>query len=268
MPKVLGFDLGLNHGAVIELTDGKLTWLGYYTDSASAAERCSDAHRMKLEKTNDRQINSMMRLAWLENWLDKHVLIPRRPDYVGIEDYAIRAEQGAHYLGELGGIARILVWFRGIPLRLHDPISTKMFATTDGTAKKDLVEECVRTYWGHDFSQYNPPINPKTGKVNRQTSEDLADAFAIAQLVWTEVRLRAGEITTADLDHPKRIQVFNRTTKTYPTNILGREWIHNPKGAPAPHAGLRARMESKIAELEATAPKAARMLKDLLADGV
>jgi len=268
MIKVLGLDLALNHGAAIELTDGVLTWMSYYTDSAAAAGRSKDAHRMKLEKTTDRQSNAIMRLAWLENWLDKQVLIPHRPDYLGIEDYAIRAEQGAHYMGEFGGIARILVWFRGIPFRLHDPISVKMFATTDGTAKKDLVEERVREDWGQDFSKYNPPANAKTGKVNRQTSEDLADAYAVAQLVWTEYQLRAGTISTSDLDHPKRIQVFNRVTKTYPTNILGREWIQNPKGAPAPHAGLRGRIEDKIRELDKTAPKAASMLRELLSDGV
>jgi Holliday junction resolvasome RuvABC endonuclease subunit len=209
----------------------------------------------------------MARLAWIENWLDKTCLIPHPPDYAGVEDYAIRVEQGAHYMGEVGGIIRILLWFRGIPFRLSDPISVKMFATHDGTAQKDLVEECVKERWGVDFSEFNPPAHKKTGKVNRTTSEDLCDAYSVAMLTWTEYRLRTGQITTADLGHEKEIRVFNRVTKTYPTSLLGREWIQNPGGSKTPHGGLRERIESKIKALEGKAPGAAKMLKELLQDG-
>jgi Holliday junction resolvasome RuvABC endonuclease subunit len=165
--------------------------------------------------------------------------MPRVPHYVAIEDYAVRAEQGAHYLGEAGGIARILCWFRGVSLRLHDPVTAKMFVAHDGTCQKDEVERCVLERWGVDFSKFNQPRpNPTekkpNPKQNRTTSEDLSDAFALAQMAWTEVQIRRGELNLSDL-HPKEIQVFNRVTKTYPVSLLGRDWIKNPDGVPTPH---------------------------------
>jgi hypothetical protein len=238
--KVVGFDLALNHMAAVELTDGVMTNHWFVTDIAASAARGKGVGlRLKRPKTKEKQIMQIHRLAQLENFIDKTVLMPSSPDYVGIEDYAIRAEQGAHYMGEVGGIARILCWFRGIPFRLHDPQSVKMFIAHDGTCQKDSVERAIAERFGVDFGVYNPPrakpskrvANPKQ---NRTTSEDLSDAYSVAWMVWTEVRLRAGEIMLKDL-HPKEIQVFNRVTKTYPVSLLDREWIHNPDGTPTPH---------------------------------
>lgn len=277
MTRVIGFDLALNHGAAVELDDGVPVWWRYYTDIASSAERGKEhATRLQLPPSaKERQQRQMLRLAQIEHWIDKEVLVPRAPDFAGIEDYAIRAEQGAHYMGEVGGVARLLLWFRGIPFRLHDPISVKMYATHDGTAQKDAVERAMtERYPDVDFARYNPPKSTKPnkrGKIpkeNRQTSEDLADALAVAELVWVECQLRSGIIQMKDLDHPKKIQVFNRITKTYPVSLLGREWIQNPKGAPTPHGGLRTRIESAIKRAQgAGAMRTARMLKELLADG-
>jgi len=268
---VHGADLALNHGAIVQLTDGVLTGHWYYTDIVGAfrkGETGGHAARVPVFKTSDRQQKMMLRLAWLENWMDKNILIPHPPDIAGIEDYALDASHGAHYKGELGGIARILLWFRGIPFRLVDPISVKMFTTWDGTAQKDLVELKVKERWGVDFSKYNSPPNAKTGKVNRQTSEDLCDAYAVAQVVWAEHQLRKGEITLKDLGHDKERRVFIRVTKSYPVNVLDREWIQNEKGNPKPHGGLRPRIEAKIKMLEAHGAKsAAKMLQELLTDG-
>lgn len=270
MIKVVGLDLALNHAAAVELTDGKPTWWAFISDTAGVCARGKDvATRLELpSSTKDRQLRQMMRLAQLEHWLDKTVLVARQPDFVGIEDYAIRAEHGAHYMGEIGGIARILTWFRGIPFRLHDPVSTKMFAAHDGTAQKDAVERAMSARFpGLPFDNYNNPGKPGK-KQDRTTSEDLYDASALALLTWTEFQLRQGELDMRTL-HPKEIQVFNRTTKTYPTSLLGREWIHNPKGAATPHSNLQARVEARLALAErANSPRLAAILKELLADGV
>lgn len=169
----------------------------------------------------------------IDSWskfLKKH-LERTRPDFVGIEDYALEGgSHGAHYKGELGGEARLLVYRAGIRLRLHDPGSVKLYVTHHGGADKQWIENSVVERWGQDFSRYNPPPSEKKKKgkkelvVNRQTSQDLADAFGLAKLVWAEVQLRSGEILLSSL-HEKEVQVFNRTTKAYPVNILGREWI-------------------------------------------
>lgn len=231
---VQGWDVSLNHGAVVQLRNGELDTFWYYTDQAgSAARGKGNGYRLVNDDKEDKHTKAMKRLAWIEHWMDKEILVPNRPQYVGVEDYALRAEQGAHQLGEVGGIARILLWFRGIHFRLHDPISAKMFATHDGTAQKDSVEAAVAERWGWTFADYNQPP-PKKGKQSTRTSEDLADAFAIAMLVHTEVELRAGRLRLDQL-HPKEIQVFNRVTKTYPTSLLAREWVWNDKGKVTPH---------------------------------
>lgn len=237
---VHGWDLALNHAGFVELTDGVMTDFQYVTDLAASAGRSKEhGIRLPLFKSKDRQQRAMERLAWWEHFIDKKLLIARQPNYVGIEDYALDASHGAHYKGELGGIARILCWFRGISFRLHDPISIKMFTTHDGTVRtKDEVERKVLKRWKQDFSKFNQPLaKPKTTgkhagkqpKENRTTSEDLADAYAIAMLVWTEVLLRRGELKMSIL-HEKEVRVFNRVTKSYPVNLLDREWLTNPDG--------------------------------------
>ena len=218
-----GWDISLNHGAVVQLRDGKLDNFWYYTDVAGSANRPGGAgSRVPVNNKVDRHTKAMERLVWIRDWLES-VVNESQPEFVGVEDYALRAEQGAHQLGEVGGVARIILWNSGVHFRLHDPISVKMFATHDGTSQKDSIETAVAERWGWDFSAYNPPPSPK-GNPSRRTSEDLSDAFVIAQLVWTEVQLRHGDIMLNSL-HPKEVQVFNRVTKTYPESLLSREWI-------------------------------------------
>ncbi len=227
---VQGMDVSLNHGAVVQLCNGELDDFWYYTDLAGSAAR-SKQHGFRLEvptkaKQPDPQIRSAIRLDWVSLWLDR-IALAQRPDLAGLEDYALGIDHGAHYIGEVGGQAKRLLWLRGVRYRLYDPKTVKMFVTHDGTAQKDLIEECVENRWGVDFSDYNP----KKGE-NRQTSEDLADAYAMAKIVWIEYQLRKGLIRLKTF-HEKEIQVFNRVTKMFPVNVLGREWIHNPNGCAA-----------------------------------
>lgn len=233
--KVMGADLSLNHGAVVELTDGTMTGCWYYTDIAGAVDRAPDiSTRWKPPNTKDRHIIQMERLVFFETWFDKSVLMPNMPEYLGIEDYALDAGHNAQHTGEIGGTARILAWFRGIRLRLHDPLSVKMYTAHHGHADKLMMEKAVAERWGESFGKYNGKPSKKGGKVNRQTSEDLCDAYAIAQMVWAEVQLRRGDVLLSDF-HEQEIRVFNRLTKFMPVNLLDRGWIHNPDGVKTPH---------------------------------
>lgn len=228
--KVLGLDVSLNHGAGVELTNGKINDFFYYTDKAGSANQSKRGTRIPPEiyKSKDKQMISVCRLAWLREYL-REKITNRRTDYIGLEDYAIRAEHGSHYLGEIGGIARLLAYESGSKVRLHDPTTVKMFTAHDGTCGKDAITRAANRRWGIDFSSLDQPCPKPTNKNpypvrNSQTSEDLCDAYAIAYMVWTEWRLRNGIIQLSDL-HEKEIRVFNRTTKTYPINLLNREWI-------------------------------------------
>jgi Holliday junction resolvasome RuvABC endonuclease subunit len=232
MAKILGMDISLNHGAIVELVDGELSNFWYYTSLAGSANISKRGYRIDpaVFKFKDKLAVGVARLEWIEKFLQEEVLSNSAAEYSGIEDYALRAEQGSHQLGEAGGVARLLCYKAGLKLRLHDPISTKMFVAHDGTCQKDAVQRAVERRWGVDFSPVDQPPKKSTPKrpnpkQNKQTSEDLSDAFAIAQLVWTEVQLRSGKIIMSDL-HEKEVRVFNRTTKTYPLNLLGRDWIY------------------------------------------
>lgn len=225
---VQGWDISLNHGAVVQLRDGELDAYWFYSDKAGSVARAKKhGSRVELPTTTrqpDKHIRSIIRLDWVSRWIER-VALATLPGYVALEDYAVGADQGAHYLGEIGGQARRLMWAHGVRYRLHDPIAVKLFVAHDATAQKDLVEDSVRERWGADFSDCNATSSGK-GKPSRQTSEDLADAFGLAQMAWAEYRLRKGLVHLSQL-HEKEIQVFNRATKAFPINVLGREWIRN-----------------------------------------
>jgi hypothetical protein len=234
--RTLGMDISLNHGAMVLLDGGKKCQFWYYTDLAGSADRCKNGYRIdpdifKAPKgaTRDKHILGIRRLAWIRDFINI-VLKISSPDYAALEDYAVRAEQGAHYLGEVGAVARTALWDFGIKFRLHDPISVKMFVTHDGTAQKDAVQRAVESRWGEAFYKYDqPPPKPTqkrpNPKHNRTTSEDLADAYALSQLARTEYLLRSGALAMSKL-HEKEVRVFNRITKTYPVSLLDREWIY------------------------------------------
>lgn len=230
---VQGWDISLNHGAVVQLRNGKLDGFWFYSDKAGSVTR-SKKHGARVElptptRQPDKHMRSIIRLDWVTRWIER-VALAQAPGFVALEDYALGADQGAHQIGEIGGQARRLMWLHGVRYRLHDPIAVKLFVAHDATAQKDLIEECVRTRWGADFSRCNA-VSTGKGKPSRQTSEDLADAFGLAQMVWLEYQLRKGLVRMSAL-HEKEIQVFNRATKAFPINVLGREWIRNPSAKP------------------------------------
>lgn len=256
-----GWDLSPAHGAAVEIEDGRLSWWAYYTPRAGVAARSKNGTRSPDPKKNDeRQAFHAMRLVWIRDWI-ANVALARSPDFVGLEDYALHAAYRAHQIGEIGGAAKTLLWDRGVPYRLHDPTSVKMFATHNGNATKDVVEDHVKSRWGVDFSEVNA-LPARTGaKQLRESSEDLADAFAIAKLVEVEQAIRTGKLRLDQLEHDKERQVFNRTTSVYPVSLLGREWIQNPRPVPDARALLRLQMAFDRAKGAASRAFLAKILK-------
>lgn len=64
---------------------------------------------------------------------------------VVVEGYAFNAHQGAHFLGELGGIIRYHLWRRGLRWIDIPPPTLKVYATGSGSASKfDVLAEAVR----------------------------------------------------------------------------------------------------------------------------
>lgn len=227
--RVQGWDLSLGHGGFVELLDGELDNFWYVTGIKSSVEKSKNGSFLKKPKFMDKQQWNINRLFWWWKYLS-NLVMSASSHYYGVEDYALDANYGAHYKGELGGIAKLVIKKGfGSKLRLHDPLSVKMFAAHNGHADKSRVESSVKERWGVDFSKFNGSRSRLVKKssheiTNCQTSQDLADAFAVAQLVWTEIRLRRGDLMLSDL-HEKEIRVFNRVTEAYPISLLSRDWI-------------------------------------------
>lgn len=222
MTRAVGLDLSLNHAAMVCLEDGEMADYAFITDRAGDANTDSKrGTRLNIGKMSDALLKDKHRLlvwrvdrmsAWV--WIQ---ILKWAPDYIAIEDYALRAEQGAHQMGEIGGVVRHMLFNVGIPFRLHDPTSLKMYVAHDGTCQKDEVERCVKERWDADFKKHN-------SHKGEQTSGDISDAFGLAKMAWDEVRVRAGTLKVSDL-HKKEIRVFNRITKYQPLALVDREWI-------------------------------------------
>lgn len=230
---VQGWDISLNHGAVVQLRDGEPDGFWFYSDKAGSVTRAKKhGERVELPtptRQPDKHVRAIIRLDWVTRWIER-VALTQAPGFVALEDYALGADMQAHQIGEIGGHARRLIWLHGVRYRLHDPIALKLFVAHDGSAQKDLIERCVRDRWHADYSHCNAVTSGK-GKPSRQTSEDLADAHGLARMAWTEYQLRKGFVRLSAL-HEKEIQVFNRATKAFPISVLGREWIRNPDATP------------------------------------
>ena len=227
----VGWDHSLNHTAAIVLnSQAEIVDLRYLTPRAAAAKAGRDrAERLPptfLDKDRDATTRKFERLAFLRLYLPtvcgqiddlRRASVAGCRVYVGFEDYALRAAQGAHQLGEAGALLRLALFDRpGFYLRPHDPTSVKMFATGKGTAEKSDIAAAVRREWHVDFTKY--------GAGKDGPAEDLADAYVLARMVLAEVELRAGRTDLADLPERER-KLFLRVTPSQPVNVLARPWV-------------------------------------------
>lgn len=233
--RVQGWDLSMNHAAIVNLVDGELERVYIVTDIVSVSKKHKSKNVVLIDSNKhlDAQSRELARLSWWNNWIENFYdsVSPGWVQYFGIEGYAMDKPSHAHQIGEVSGVIRRELWDRKYKFRIHDPLSVKMFATFNGRAKKPEMVAAVKNRWDMDFTDYDPPRGKPTvksphGSQNTQTSEDLSDAYVVARLVWEEVRLRSGVVQLRDYN-PKEIQVFNRATRYWPVNILGRLWIYN-----------------------------------------
>ena len=102
--------------------------------------------------------------------------------------------------------------------RKYDPNSVKMHFTSNGAAKKNLmaIHYLKKEHQLKDFKFNLDSI--------KSPVEDVVDSYAVATLLQLELKLRKGIIQLRDLSE-KQIQIFNRVTKSNPTNILSQDFI-------------------------------------------
>jgi hypothetical protein len=152
--------------------------------------------------------------------------------YISLEGYAYgRSEKSnsVFQIGELTGMLKHFWYNEGCKLRIHDPASTKYLSVGKGNA---LKKEMVDAAWD-DGCRFNARIRSiqvtdRRTKIKFEDYDgvgtDVADAYWLAKLLWVELQLRSGKLVMSDLPE-HQIKTFNRTTKSYPTNILARDFI-------------------------------------------
>ncbi len=221
----IGYDLSLNHSGAVALDDhGALIGFWFVSDKKRACDQSEWQGRLRghrltgRAKTTDAENHQLSRMNFYRWWL-RETLHLSEAEYAGIEGYAFAAISNSSYqYGELGGLARMTLTRNRAKLRVHDPLSVKMWATGRGNANADdvlaAVPEDFRELW----------LSIENGLKGQQVAEDLAAAYWVAHLVMTEQRLRTGQNALADFEE-KRVRVFTRVTKTYPENLLARSWI-------------------------------------------
>jgi Holliday junction resolvasome RuvABC endonuclease subunit len=228
-PSILGIDLALNHAGLVVLDAlGGIDRYLCVTDIVGSAKK-DPARTMLLKKHKavDRQAVQMARLQWWDSFLNT-IIKSWKPTHVVVEDYALRAESNAAYnIGEQGAVARLAAVKRGCSLRLHDPMTVKMYGSGNGTATGRELADIASERWDLDFTSFNPEPPKGDKKPNTVPEEDMCAAYVLARMGWTEIQLRGGStFGTLGLD-AKQIQAFNRVTKGNPVNLLGRDWLTN-----------------------------------------
>jgi len=221
---VVGWDQSTNHGGIVVLDNlGDLVDFFFLADRAMDAKKRKGAARIpnRIKAYKEKGVRDCRRLVWVGRWLAAlvnhlHRIADGRPVYMAIEDYAYGASGQVYQIAEVvGSLKGTALTHPGgkFRLRLYDPMSVKLFAANHGHADKEDMRLAAMKNWGADFDQYGP--GPE---------EDLCDALALAVMAWTEAHVRAGRLNLSDLPEGQR-RIFLRTTKTYPVNVLDRDWV-------------------------------------------
>lgn len=177
-----GWDVSPNHaGAVFVDEMGTVQAVRFYVQPSKGAKRtmvaerypglCSVVTRFSGKKTREKSIDRIVStLPIFQSWLTL------RPSIVCIEDYAHSQIQGAHYVGEIGAIARLAIKQSGACLALAAPTTIKKFATGSGRASKEEMKAAAEKRY--DFKKYGATAH-----------EDLSDALFAALLsieIWRD----------------------------------------------------------------------------------
>ena len=235
--KIYGLDLSLDHAGVVVLNEiGALVNYCFLTTTKKyIAADPEHGYLLSSYKKKDGESKDVFRLRRMHEVLQIMMNFERRvtnilpPGYFSFEGYAYRSKSTALcQIAELTGYIKHMLFEGGGNIRIHDPKSVKLFATNKGNAtKKDMVDEAlncidipqdlikikkVKPKGKEPFEDYDGPAT------------DIADAYHLARMVFIELQLRSGKVTLENLPEGER-RIFLRVTKTYPVNILAREFI-------------------------------------------
>lgn len=214
--RLIGIDQSARGTAAVILKYGKIQDLMFYADNKTSAKKLSkDGALMPMEVTAGDELSRILRLEDLK-FKFRNFISRWRPVHAALEDYALARLAYSHTLGEVGAIIKLELFRLSIPFRIYDIQAIKMFATGRGDAEKaDMIISCMNQWEELNFLKY--------GKEDGAAG-NVADAYSIAQLLTTELLIRAGELDLKSIPEEKR-RVFLRTTKQKPVNILDTPFV-------------------------------------------
>lgn len=212
----VGIDPSLSGHAIAVLCDGELQFASGWTDKKTLQKK--NPHTLNWLKLppKAREADRQKRLCVLTNWtrqIINSVMCGANSVHVAIEGYAYsKRGKGLHGVHGLVEWIKQLLWIRGVPFRVYDPLSVKLAWTGKGTADKAEMQEVCADYFGTAFE--------KEGAAG----ENLADAVLIAGLLHKELEIREGRLLLENIDEDTR-RVMLRTTKSEPEAIITRNFV-------------------------------------------
>lgn len=234
---VIGADVSLLHGGFCWFdSKGEVSGYKFFHDVMKFVKADPDhgVHTgMKKGKEETGLAYDLRRAANYRQLFYTHVLggdgpFQLRDVCFSIEGYAIhmgsKSTNRLLQIAELTGVLKDVVYQCGGKMRIHDPMTVKLFACHGKATKREMREAAAQD--GFEVSDNLFKVKKVKGKGEDLDGPgtDVVDAYWLGKMVVTEMRLRSGILLMSDLPE-NQIKVFNRVTKTYPVNILARPFI-------------------------------------------
>ena len=164
---IIGIDQSLSHTGVVVIDDQQKVLFQCLIEPKSVK---------KTERNNTDRLLTIK--AELSAIINKY-----KPDITGMEDYSFATKGQAFYLGELGGMIRIMFRETNNNLIVLSPQIIKKFVTGAGNADKSLMLKEVYKRWGADYNDDN-----------------LCDAYAIAVMTKAIDGVKADRLSRKDFN--------------------------------------------------------------------
>jgi len=245
-PIIFGIDLSLNHWGVcqIDYQSGKCIDYRYMTSKKTKYNKnVLNAFLLKGQdkkggesKENYEERRKQFIVQTLANFVCYNNENGWRKGliYIALEGYAYAAStRGIIQIAEATGCLKSILYKYEKFVRIHDPLSVKLYATGKGNClKKDIVLKAKECGFSISDSLIEKGIKKSKRFEDREeykgAGTDLADAFFLGRILRTELMLREGIEDLKDLDENER-RIFLRVSKAFPENILSRPFIKGEK---------------------------------------
>lgn len=236
--KIFGQDLSLDHGGVVVLdTTGMVADYCFFTTVKKYAD-VDPSHSILLSKQEKDELKAIFRLRRMNEYLHGLMNFEHRvsrlipPSYYSIEGYSYGSAGSSTsicQIAELTGYIKHMIYEGGGRIRIHDPLSVKLFATNKGhCTKKDIVERARLAFSIPEGLVKRKMVKKKGEKEKVEEYDgpatDIADAYFLAQMTFRELQIRNGKLLLDQLTEGER-RIFLRVTKMYPVNVLDRPFI-------------------------------------------